>query len=170
MSISVVTLKRIQFISLTQDQINFHPNNKVNSISVPTLETSPFYMPPDAKTKLISIQTRNQDILYFWPLHKTKSLPMPALKSSLFRPPHTTTKSISMPTLKQTIFRSVFLCVLYIPSHVVIQQQHVTYNVTTRTNSSLSLTFPYYSKTSKVLRRYFERSEFLIATSQKTNL
>ena len=62
MSISVLTLTPGQYLSPTQNQGNSDPNTEIKSISITTLKTSQFCMPPDTKTKLISIQTLNQVI------------------------------------------------------------------------------------------------------------
>ena len=58
-----------------------------------------------------------------------------------------------MPALKLCHFRAVLLFVLYIPVHaLVIQQQYVKYNFEYQV--VLFLTFPCYSKTPKILRKY----------------
>ena len=93
MSVSILTLKPSQFISPTQNQVNFGPNIEIKSISMPTLKTSQFSMSPDTKTKQISIQTLNQVI--FDPHTKNKQIMIPTLKSSRIRPP----------TLKSSLFR-----------------------------------------------------------------
>ena len=60
MSISVLTLKPSQFQPPGQNQVNCDPNTEVKSISIPNLKNKSICMPPDTKTKLISIQTLNQ--------------------------------------------------------------------------------------------------------------
>ena len=65
------------------------------SISIPTLEITQFCMPPDTKTKVISIQSLNQVIFdphtkqvnYDPYIVKLSQPQFPTLKSRLFRPP-----------------------------------------------------------------------------------
>ena len=113
------------------------PHHKNKSISIPTLKTSQSCMPPDTKTKLISIQsltksfsTLTQNQANYDPYTEIKSTPIPHTEITSISTIHTTNKSISMPILKPCHFRAVLLCVLYIPVHVLViqQQQYVYFN------------------------------------------
>ena len=149
---SILTPKPTQLLSPAQNQVNFEPNTgvksisistlitsqfpmpldtKTKSISISTLKTSQFCMPLDTKIKLISTQTLNQVVFdpqtkpsQFWSLHWNQVNSDPPHKITSISTTHTTTNSISMPTLKPCHFRAVLLCVLYIPVHVLVIQQH----------------------------------------------
>ena len=110
-SMSVLTPKPSQFL----------PHHKNKSISIPTLKTSQSCMPPDTKTKLISIQsltksfsTLTQNQANYDPYTEIKSTPIPHTEITSISTAHTTTKSISMPTPKTCHFRAVWHC-LYTP-------------------------------------------------------
>ena len=130
-SMSVLTPKPSQFL----------PYHKNKSISIPTLKTSQSCMPPDTKTKLISIQTLNQVIFdphtkpsQFWSLLWNQvNSDTPRWNHVYFDHPHT--KSISMSLLKPCLFRAVLLCVLYISAYACSCD---TYNIITSTNSYYS--------------------------------
>ena len=78
--------KMCQFRFSHENQVNFYPPHKAKLIATPTLKSSqfrspteqpsPLCLPPDTKTKLISIHTPNQLVLdphtkpsQFWSLH-----------------------------------------------------------------------------------------------------
>ena len=84
---------------------------------------------------------------------KIKSTPIPHTELTSISTTHTTNESISMPTLKPCHFRAVLLCVLFIPVQVlVIQQQYVSCSY--EHQLVFFLTFLYYSKTPKILRKH----------------
>ena len=61
-SIYIPHTKPSEFRPEHWSQVNFDPRSKtaeVKSVSIPTLKRSQFCMPPDTKTKLISIHTLN---------------------------------------------------------------------------------------------------------------
>ena len=120
MSISVLTLKPSQLLSLTQSQVNFDPNTEVKIILIPSLKTSQFGMAPDTKTKLISSQNLEHvcfdphtNQVKYDPYTEIRSTPIPTTEIMSILTTHTT-ESISMPTIKPYHFRALLLCVLYV--------------------------------------------------------
>ena len=105
-------------------------------------------MPPDTKTKVLSIQT------LIYPHIKPSQLRSPTLKSRQFRPPTQQLSQFRCQHWNHVIFGACyFACYTY-------QYMFLWYSSITRTYNIivyllvLFLTFPYYSKTPKTLRKY----------------
>ena len=98
-------------------------------------------MPPDTKTKLISIQTLNlvisipaQKQVNSDPYTEIKSTPIPHTKFKSVSTTHTTTKLISMPALEPCHFRAAYFA-RYTHGYMFLWYSGNTYNINTSTNS-----------------------------------
>ena len=117
-SISMLTLKKINFRLAHKNIVDFEPRTKNMPISVLTLKPSQFFFYPPHKTKTISTPTlqrqanfdphsNNKSILRA-PRHGKQVNFDADSKPSLFRPPHRT-KSIMITALKSSLIRSTAL-------------------------------------------------------------
>ena len=133
MLISAITLKTSYFLFPKQKQSYFRPQRSSQANFDTHSKKSQFCMPPHPKTKLISIQTLTEVIFdphtkpsQFWSIHWDHVNSDPPHWNHVYFD-HRHNKQVTFDANTWTShFQGVLLCVLYVPSHVlVIQQQHL---------------------------------------------
>ena len=125
-------------------------------------------MPPDTKIKLVSTQTPNQFIFdphtkrsQFWsPNWNQLNADPPHWKNVYFDQPHNNQVNFDANTKTMSFSGSVTSRVTYTSTYSCYTA--AMRMIVTSTQLALVLTFPYYSKTPKILRKYILRTNFFL--------
>ena len=126
-------------------------------------------MPPDTKIKLVSTETPNQVIFdphtkrsQFWSPHWNQlNSNRPHWNNVYFDEPHNNRVNFDATTKTKLFSGSVTLRVIHTSTCSLLYSSNVC-DIVTSTQLALVLTFPYYSKTPKILRKYILRTNFFL--------